>query len=65
MHNPNPSPYIANPLIDTALTVSDIKDFEASYHLYFLEELFSYLPTPPHTYLPQLLSLFPLTYTHS
>ena len=50
---------LLNPLTDTTLTVSDIKDFESSYHIYFLEELFSYPPTPPHSYLPTLLPLFP------
>ena len=45
--------------LDYPLTLSDIKDFESSYHLYFLEELFPYTPLPPNTYLPQLLQLFP------
>ena len=48
-----------NPSRDTPLTVHDIMDFESSYHIHFVEELFSYPPKPPHETINPLLPLFP------
>ena len=45
--------------LDYPLTVPDIAEFESSYHIYFLEELFPHTNDPPHSFLPPLLSLFP------
>jgi hypothetical protein len=42
--------------------INDILDFESSYHLYFLEELFPFPSRPPNTFLNPLLSLLPATY---
>ena len=47
---------------DAPLTLNDIRDFETSYHLYFIEELFPYPPTDPTSFLPNLLQLFPTQY---
>ena len=47
---------------DAPLTLDDIRDFEASYHLYFIEELFPYPPIEPASFLPKLLPLFPTHY---
>ena len=44
---------------DHPLTLNDIKEFETSYHIYFLEERFPYPLRPYNEYLPHLLSLFP------
>ena len=44
---------------DHPLTLNDIKEFETSYHIYFLEEPFPYPLRPSNEYLPHLLSLFP------
>ena len=45
--------------LDIPLTLDDILDFESSYHLHFIEELFPYPPVPPQTFLPTLNSIFP------
>ena len=45
--------------LDTPLTLDDILDFESSYHIHFIEELFPYPPAPPHTFLPALNAIFP------
>ena len=45
--------------LDTPLTLDDILDLESSYHIYFIEELFPYPPTPPQTFLPTLTTIFP------
>ena len=45
--------------LDIPLTLDDIFDFESSYHIHFIEELFPYPPVPPQTFLPTLHSIFP------
>ena len=44
------------------LTLDNILDFENSYHLYFVEELFPFPPSHPTTFVTNLLQLFPLQY---
>ena len=44
---------------DAPLTVHDIMDFESSYHIHFIEELFSYPPKAPNKTITPLLPLFP------
>ena len=48
--------------LDSPLTIDDIKDFESSYHLYFLEELFPHSNDSPESFLRNFLSLFPSKY---
>ena len=50
---------LVHPSLDYPLTVTDIKDFESSYHIYFLEELFPHSNSYPDTFPNSLLSLFP------
>ena len=47
---------------DAPLTLNEILDFETSYHLYFVEELFPYPPIDPSSFLLNLLPLFPPQY---
>ena len=44
------------------LTLDNILDFENSYHIYFVEELFPFPPSHPTTFITHLLQLFPLQY---
>ena len=48
-----------DPSIDLPLSLNDIIDFEASYHIHFLEDLFPSTPITPNSYLLRLLPLFP------
>ena len=48
-----------SPSLDKPLTLDDIFDFESSYHINFIEELFPYPPDPPQTFLPSLNKVFP------
>ena len=48
--------------LDSPLTLEDILDFESSYHLYFIEELFPYPLKHPTTYLSSLSNIFPSQY---
>ena len=47
---------------DAPLTLDNILDFENSYHIYFVEELFPFPPSHPTTFITHLLQLFPLKY---
>ena len=48
-----------DPSIDLSLSLDDIFDFEASYHIHFLEDLFPTTPITPKQYILRLLPLFP------
>ena len=51
-----------NQTLDSPLTLADIFDFESSYHLYFIEELFTYPLQHPNTYIDCLTVIFPPQY---
>ena len=51
-----------NAYLDSPLSVQDILDFESSYHIHFLEELFSYPPKSSQDTISILLPLFPKTF---
>ena len=49
---------------DSPLTLSEIHEFESSYHLYFVEELFSYPPKSANDTYTSIFPLFPNKYSN-
>ena len=48
-----------SPSRDSPLTLNEVHEFESSYHIYFVEELFSYPPQSARTTIAFLTPLFP------
>ena len=48
-----------SPDLDSPLTITEVHEFESSYHLYFAEELFSYPPQLEQNTAISILPLFP------